>query len=144
MSDDPLPILAPGHFVPLGAMAFGTPGESATAVTGDTPLPVATRTLAAEVTPLTGTTSASETVGPFHPELSRPVILTLSGTWTGTVTLTRSVDGGATTATATLAVEPLAYSSNLQEPVWIETEAAASLWLDIALTDGTLAYRISQ
>lgn len=144
MSDDPLPILAPGHFVPLGAMAFGLPGGSATSVTRDTPLPVATRITAAEGLPLSGTTSATDIIGPFHPELGRPVILTLAGTWAGTVTLQRSIDGGSTIDAATLAGDPLVYSANLQEPVWIETEAGASLWLDIALADGTLAYRISQ
>jgi hypothetical protein len=72
-------------------------------------------------------------------------MLQLSGTWTGTVKLLRSSDGGTTKLPLTLAGAAWGqFTANCCEPVWEESETAATLWLDVALTSGTLAYRLAQ
>lgn len=96
-------------------------------------------------TPLTGTASASTVVGPFTPQLARDIILTLSGTWTGAVVVKRSVDGGTTKLPLTVGGSSWgSYAANCQEPVWLETEAGATYYLDITIATGTLAYRMAQ
>ncbi|MDE8650484.1 hypothetical protein [Novosphingobium album (ex Liu et al. 2023)] len=141
---EPTPILAPGQFVPIGALSFGALGGPATEVTPGTPLPVGSVLPPAASAPVAGTTSASQVAGPFIPELGRPVILALSGDWSGAVTLLRSTDEGETTLPATLAGDALVWRGNAQEAIWLETESGASLWLDVALTGGALSYRIGQ
>ena len=75
----------------------------------------------------------------------QPVVLQLSGAWTGTVTVQRSVDGGATRAPLTAGGQEWGvFTANACEPIWIEQEAAATLYLDVAIAQGTLAYRVSQ
>jgi hypothetical protein len=72
-------------------------------------------------------------------------MLTLSGTWTGTVKLLRSVDGGTTRLPVTSAGLPYgAFTANACEPVWEESEAAALLYLDVTLASGTVTYRMGQ
>jgi len=72
-------------------------------------------------------------------------VLTLSGTWTGQVQLLRSVDGGATRLPVTAAGQAYgAYSQNVCEPIWEESEAAATLYLGITVTSGTVNYRVGQ
>lgn len=110
-----------------------------------TPLPVAQAWRASETLPLSGSTSASGVIGPLSPDLGRPVWLTLSGTWSGTVTVKRSVDGGASKQALTLAGSPWAvFTANVQEPVAEESVSGAAYYLDVALSSGTLMYRMGQ
>jgi len=37
-----------------------------------------------------------------------------------------------------------AYSQNVCEPIWEESEAAATLYLGITVTSGTVNYRVGQ
>lgn len=139
------PIQAPAGFVPVQALSFGGIGGTATAVDGDNPLPVATRLGAAGTAPLAGTAAASGTVGPFAPQLGRPVWLTLSGSWTGTVQLMRSEDGGATLLPLTLAGAPWgSFTANCNEPVAEETVAGATYHLALTLGSGSVTYRVAQ
>ena len=141
----PNEILAPGGFVPQQAVVFARQDGTPTPVDPAHPLPVAApASRAAASTPLSGTASASTVAGPFVPDLGREVVLTLSGSFSGTVTLMRSVNGGASMLPATLAGRPLAWTAAINEIVWLETEAAATLYLQITLSTGTLAYRVAQ
>jgi hypothetical protein len=136
---------APAAFAPLQAVTFGSLGGAAVPVDAAHPLPVSTRPVAAQSTPLAGSAGASGLIGPFLPELGRPVWLSLSGSWSGTVTVRRSVDGGATTQPLTLGGAAWAsFTANANEPVAEEHEAAATYYLDVQIGSGTLAYRVSQ
>jgi hypothetical protein len=103
---------------------------------------------ASGVTPLAGTSSTTEVVGPFVPQLGRPIWLTLdfaTGSFVGTVTVKRSIDGGSTKHGLTLGgAADGVYTAFVNEQVAEETEAGATYYLDIARTSGTLAYRMAQ
>lgn len=143
MSLDP-PIVLPAGYVTGEAIAFSGSDDRAVMVTRAAPLPVAPTTVVATSTPLAGSASASTVVGPFVPQLGREIVLTLSGTWAGTVALQRSVNGGTTRLAATLGGAAMTWSGGVNEIVWVETEAGATLYLDAALTSGTLTYRVAQ
>lgn len=143
----PLPVSAPAGFAPLAAIGFTQADATLAPVSTATPLPVALQPLPPlpPVPPLEGTASGAAAAGPFAPEIGRPVILTLSGRWTGTVWLLRSADGGTTRTPLTVGGLPWAsFTANCCEPVWEEGSSGAELYLDIALSSGTLAYRIEQ
>lgn len=94
---------------------------------------------------LEGTSATTQVVGPFVPEPGVPVWLTLSGTWTGTVRVSRSVDNGATKHPLTAAGEPWAvFTTNCCEEVHDESESEAELYLDITRSSGTVEYRLAQ
>lgn len=138
-------VLTPARYIPPVALAFGAGDGDATFIDADHPLPVSQRLTPAGNTPLTGTASATGVVGPFSPVLGRPIWLSLSGTWTGTVTLKRSIDGGATMLPLTVASQPWGvFTANACEPVTEESESMATYHLDIVLASGTLAYRVAQ
>lgn len=108
------------------------------------PLPVAFGTAAAG-TPIAGSASVSGRYGPFAPANANPVIVTLGGTWTGTVRLVRSVDDGATVAGLMVAgSEWGAFTANGVEQAWVETESGATFYLMIELAAGTVDYRVAQ
>lgn len=98
---------------------------------------------------LTGTRAVSGTVGPFTPDVRwpvKPLWLTLSGNFTGSVQLLRSTDGGTTKL-------PLTYGDGTAKPVWTttlnaaiaeETVAGATYYLVITLTSGGVTYRLDQ
>lgn len=139
----PLPIQSPSGYAATRAVAFADTDGSALIASAATPMPVTL--LAAPATPLAGTAATSAIFGPYQPALGRDIVLTLSGTWTGTVRLLRSVDGGATKLPVTIGGAAWAqFSANCCEPVWDEPESAARLYLDIALTSGSLNYRLAQ
>ena len=72
-------------------------------------------------------------------------MLSLTGTWQGTVQLMRSVDGGVTRHPLTIGGFTWGrYTGNACEPVWDEQEEGVELHLDIALASGTIGYRIAQ
>jgi hypothetical protein len=139
-----IPIDIPASFVPAVAISTGQPGNAARFVDAANPLPVRP-VRGAATAPLTGTASASAQVGPFVPELDRPIHLSLSGSWTGRVRLLRSTDGGATREPLTLAGAAWAsFTANVNEVVAEESVAGVSYHLDLAITAGTIAYRVAQ
>lgn len=147
------PIIATANYITGEAVAYANPDGTAQLVSTTAPLPVNvsnTGPLLVSVSPPTTTAlSASATttgvVGPFQPVLGRAVVLTLAGTWTGTVKVVRSTDGGATRQPLTAAGATWAqFTGNCCEPVWEESDATAWLYLDITVASGTVNYRLSQ
>lgn len=99
----------------------------------------------ASSTPLAGSTSATATVGPFTPQLGRDIWITLSGTWSGTAQVLRSIDGGTTKLPLTVGGQSWAsYTANAQEPFGAENVSGATYYLAITITSGTINYRVSQ
>lgn len=138
------PILSPGGFVPQQAIAYADAG-GAVAVGVAAPLPVTARTIAADSAPLAGTATASVIVGPFVPQLARPIWLTLSGVWTGSAAVQRSGDGGATWLPLTAGGQPWGrFTANANEPVAEDSDGAATYRLVVTIASGALDYRVSQ
>jgi hypothetical protein len=139
----PIPIQSPSGYAATRAVVFADASGDAQIASAAAPLPVTFG--APSATALAGTSAASALLGPFQPVLGRAVILALAGTWAGTIKVLRSTDGGTTKLPLTVASAPWGqFTSNCCEPVWEESEAAATLWLDAALTSGTLNYRLAQ
>ena len=135
----------PAGFVPQYALAFGAVDGPAVAVHAANPLPVRAVQQAAAASALAGTLSASDTVGPFVPDLGRAIWISLSGSWSGTVDVLRSVDGGATKLPLTIGGERWGrFGGNANEAVADESEAGATYYLAVALQAGTLTYRVAQ
>ena len=140
-------IEAPAGFVPALGVSFGAIGTGATPVDPDHPLPVTAVAWqgAATTAPVAGTASAATLAGPFAPALGRPIWLTLMGSWTGTVKLLRSTDGGTTRLPMTIGGSGWgSFQGNCNEPVAEESVAGATYYLDFAVTSGTLSYRVTQ
>jgi hypothetical protein len=137
------PIQSPASYVPIRAAAYADLDGTSLLVSASNPMPVSIG--AAAAAPLTGSTAATGILGPWLPVAGRPVVLALTGTWSGTVSVKRSTDGGATKLPLT--VGGLAwgqFTANVCEPVWEESETGAALYLDVALASGTLTYRMAQ
>lgn len=139
-----VPIQFPGRFAPGVAVSFSdSSGESLT-VSQSSPLPVVAA-MATAPAPLSGSTTQAVIAGPFIPVRLRPVTLQLSGSWSGSVQVLRSVDNGVTKTPLTAAGSPWGvFSGNCCEPVWEEGEDLAAVYLDIAPTSGTVVYRLGQ
>lgn len=138
-----VPVSSPAGYAPLTAVGYSESDSSFSVVAADKPLPVNTFAVPAPAA-LAGTTATSGVAGPFIPVPARPVVLALSGTWSGTVRVLRSIDGGTTKLPLTAAGQPWGqFSSNCCEPVW-EEAAGASLFIEMALNSGTLTYRMAQ
>jgi len=145
MMDD-VQVEAPGGFVPQIALTFGARDGAAVAVDRANPLPTRAVTAAAGSVPLAGTMGESGVAGPFAPDLDRAIVVTLSGEWSGTVTLLRSSDGGATRRPLTF-IDGSAkgvWSNNVNTAVGEESVAGATYYLQFARGAGTLAYRVEQ
>ena len=143
MSELP-PSLAPAAYIPFTALACPA-GEESLAVGPDAPLPVTASFGSATSTPLGGTASSSTVAGPFTPDLGRSIWLTLSGTWSGSVEVKRSVDGGTTKLPLTAGgVAWSKFTANACEPVAEESRQDATYYLDIALVSGSLDYEVAQ
>lgn len=100
---------------------------------------------AATSSPLSGSATGTANIGPFTPQLGRPINLTLSGTWSGSAQLMRSVDGGTVKTGLTVGGTSWgSFTANANEPVWTESEAGATFYLAVSITSGTLTYRIAQ
>lgn len=147
---DPIPLQTPGGFAPAFALGLDDGTGHLSLVSNARPLPVlplgemGTGTMPAPA-PLTGETSVSALIGPFAPAPGRTIYLTLAGDWAGTVRLLRSIDDGATCHPLTLAGARWAhFTANACEPLWVESEEAATLWLDCTIAAGALAYRVAQ
>lgn len=139
-----IPVAAPATYAPLSAIGFADVDSTLAPVSADRPLPVSSATVPAPP-PLAASANASTTAGPFIPTSDRPVMVALSGTWTGTVNVLRSTDGGATRLPLTAAGQPWgSFTANCCEPVWQESVSGAALYLDIALSAGSLTYRVAQ
>lgn len=139
----PIPIQSPSGYATTRALVFADASGDAQIASAAAPLPVTLGSVATIA--LAGTTAANSMLGPYQPALGRAAMLSLTGTWSGTVKVLRSIDGGATKLPLTVAGSSWGqFSGNCCEPVWEESEAAATLWLDIALASGTLAYRLAQ
>lgn len=145
-----VPISYPARYAPGVALNFADTGGEATLVSQSNPLPV---TLAASSpntgttspAPLSGTAASPQVAGPFTALAGKPIVLTLSGTWTGTVQLLRSINGGATRHPVTAAGGAWArFAANACEPVWEENESGAQFYLDLAPATGTITYRMAQ
>ena len=144
-----VPISYPARYAPGVALNYADDGGNAVLVSQAAPLPVTlaavTGGTATPSPPLTGTTDVAITTGSYVPLAGRPLVLTLTGTWTGTVKLLRSINGGTTKLALTLAGTPWAeFSANVNEPVWEENETAAVFFLQFAPLSGTITYRLAQ
>jgi hypothetical protein len=106
-------------------------------------------------TPLTTTISdtAAHTLGPFAPQLSRHIWLTLNATAaaTGTAQLLRSNDAGVTKIGITQGGGGIASfqfsavtGAIVNEPILTETDATATYFLLITLTAGSVVVRVAQ
>jgi hypothetical protein len=138
------PLKTPAGYVPQMAIAFANIAGDAEMVSATNPMPIQEQPFVAAA-PLAGNASGSSQIGPFQPRAGRAIVLTLSGAWTGTVRLVRSVDGGTTKLPVTAAGLPYGvFTGNVCEPVWEESESAALLYLDVTLASGTLGYRLGQ
>lgn len=139
----PTPIQNPAGYAVTHAVAFADADGTLVPVDASTPLPV---TLGrAPTTPLAGTAASTALVGPYQPALGRPVMLVLTGSWTGSVKVLRSADGGTTRQPLTVGGSAWAqFSANVCEAVWEESESAATLYLDITLASGSITYRMAQ
>ena len=136
------PIHNPARFVPVYGVGFTAPTGTIDAVSRESPLPVSLAAPAA-AEPVSGSTSLDIVAGPFVPTPGAPVTLVLGGEWTGLVRVTRSTDGGATRHPLTVAGAPWArFTANACEPVWEESDPAATLYAEIAITSGSLDYRL--
>ncbi|MEO0031015.1 MAG: hypothetical protein RIS94_773 [Pseudomonadota bacterium] len=141
---DSRPISYPAGYVTSTAVGFADPVGNLSLVSAASALPVV-QTRSAAPAALAGQTSGSLLAGPFAPLRDVPIHLQLSGTWVGTVTVVRSADGGATRQSLTVGGQPWGkYTANANEVVWQEGEVGATFYLDIALTSGSVAYRVSQ
>lgn len=139
----PTPIQSPSGYAATRAMVFADVDGSALVVSAATPLPVAAA--AAATTPLADSAATSAVLGPYQPALDRDVVVALAGIWAGTVRVLRSTDGGVTKMPLTAGGGAWGqFTANCCEPVWSESESAARLYLDVALTSGSLAYRLAQ
>lgn len=151
----PIPIKTPAGYATPIALGFAAPDNSLTSVRSDQPLPVTFDTdhpLMVQMVsgsgapaPMKGELTDSAMQGPYTPAPGLPVLLTLSGDWQGEVRILRSTDQGATRSPLTAAGFPWAvFTDNACEPVWIENDRDATLYLDAAIESGTLSYRLAQ
>ena len=148
------PISLPAGYAPAFAIGYATQDGQLAVVDDNKPLPVSfanSQPIPVDMSggpvpaPLSGQADADTVAGPFVPAAGRPVFLTLSGNWEGSVQVERSTDGGATRHALTVAGLPWGgFTANACEPVWVENEADAQLYLAIEITSGTAEYRVSQ
>lgn len=137
----PQPISTPAGFAPVYAVGYSDSGNLST-VSNASPLPVAVAPRAPALA-LAGSATASGQFGPFAPAPGLATTLSLSGTWTGTVAVLRSTDGGATRLPLTAGGQPWArFTANCCEAVWEESDPQATLWLDVTLASGSVSYRM--
>ena len=143
MAED-IPVRFPAGYASASAIAYTSDSGDVVLVGGNEPLPVIMQPAAVPAS-LAGTTSQSVLAGPFVPAAGQPVVLQLTGEWTGSVILQRSTDGGATRVPVTAGgLAWGVFTANACEPVWVEQEADAELYLQIDIAQGALAYRLSQ
>jgi hypothetical protein len=150
----PSQVKLPAGYAPAFAIGYADESGNLVLAGAADPLPVALDSGTIEVQavesappppPLAGTASSSGLAGPFAPVAGRAVTLALTGTWEGSVQLSRSTDSGATRLPLTAGGLPWGlYSGNACEQAWFESEDGAELYLEIALSSGTVEYRLAQ
>lgn len=139
-----IPIEAPGGFAPVAAIGLDDGSGNVALVSAVAPLPTVALVPPAPAA-LTGSTATSMLAGPFIPAPLAPVYLTLSGEWQGTARVMRSTDSGVTLHPLTLGgVAWAEFTGNACEPVWIESDGSAALFLELVPTSGAVTYRVSQ
>lgn len=137
------PISVPAGFAPAYALGYADTNGQLALVSNSAPLPVTTS--APAPTPLVGQTGASDVIGPFSATPGRPIVVELAGDWAGTVRLLRSTDGGVTRLPLRVGGARWGeYSESGCEQAWTETEDGVAFYLDVALSSGAVAYRVSQ
>lgn len=138
------PVLSPARFVPVYGVGYATDSGEVSPVSNAAPLPVAAAPLPAATlpAPLAGVTSANLFVGPFAPVRGLPVTVTLSGVWQGLVRVLRTTDGGNNFSPLTVGgIAWAQFNANACETVWEENDPAAGLYLEMAISSGSLTYR---
>jgi hypothetical protein len=143
----------------VGTVNLGSLGGAATsanqAIGNATLTTLSAPFTAATSTPLTAAISdtATHALGPFTPQLSRQIWLTLNATAaaSGTAQLLRSNDGGTTRIGITQSGNIAASyqfsgvtGAIVNEPILAETDATAVYFLMITLTAGSITVRIAQ
>ena len=134
----------PASFVTSTAVGFADREGNLSVVSSSAPMPVVQARPSAPA-PMAGETRTSLLAGPFVPLPGAPIHLQLTGTWTGSVMVMRSIDNGSSRQPLTAGGRPWGqFSANVNEVVWEEGEAGATFYLDIKITSGSLNYRVSQ
>jgi len=143
----------------VGTVNLGSLGGAATSANqalGNASLAsISSPFVAATSTPLTTTISdtATHMIGPFTPQLSRQIWLTLNATVaaSGTAQLLRSNDAGTTKIGVTQGGGVAASfqfsavtGAIFNEPILTETDATATYFLSITLTAGSVTVRMAQ
>lgn len=143
----------------IGTVDLGALNGAATAA-NQTLTNVALATLssplaAATTTPLAATVAdtGAHVLGPFSPQLTRPMCLTVCATTaaSGTLQLLRSIDGGATKLGLTIGGQPWAtytFSGAIQavvnEQVWTPVSALETFYIAVTLSAGTVTINLHQ
>ena len=143
----PTPIQNPTGYAIPRAIAYADIDGSMLQVSSAAPLPVlvAAGGGSTATTPLAGSAASTSVVGPYQPAIGRAIMLLLTGTWTGTVKVLRSVDGGTTKQPLTINGTTWGqFTANCCEAVWDESENGARFFLDITLASGNVTYRVAQ
>ncbi|NBC37379.1 hypothetical protein GTZ99_12540 [Novosphingobium sp. FSY-8] len=101
---------------------------------------------AATSQPVSGTLSASGNSGEFTPQLARPIWVTLSGSWAGSVQLKRSINGGSTWQAITTGSGTVkgVWTGSVNAQITEETCSRAIYRLEATLTSGALTYEVYQ
>lgn len=111
-------------------------------------MPISTKNVMgfASSKPVSGTISTNGVSEVFDPELNRGMYLTLAGTWVGTVQVERSVDGGQTWSSTTIAGgQPwMLYTTNCDEVIDVPTDSNGKFRLKFTLSSGAAIYRLAQ
>lgn len=96
--------------------------------------------------PLTGSANASGATGALVPTVGYNLYLTLTGTWSGTVRVQKTVDNGInwTTVTAGGGAQIGVFTQNCDESVLKVTDPKARYRLQFTMTSGTVVYRLGQ
>lgn len=138
------PISAPAGYAPASAVGFSDEQNRLAVVSSAKPLPVSIAR-APSGQPIVGSATGAALAGPFVAESGLPITVLLEGSWTGTVKVLRSRDGGVTRHALLAGGMPWGeFTQPGCEQVWVEQESGVSFYLDIQLDTGTLAYRVSQ
>lgn len=136
----------------VDTLARGSSAATSTPVQGVATSAKYTPTAGADVT----AGAPSFVIGPFTPQIAREIWLTLIGTAAvGTAQLLRSTDGGGTKSAITdgtgNVIGAWAFGSGapltgpvVNAQIFKETDAAATLYLAVALSAGSLTYRAAQ
>jgi hypothetical protein len=143
----------------VGTVNLGSLGGAATSANqalGNAALAtISSPFIAATSTPLTATISDTNThaLGPFAPQYSRQIWLTLNATAaaSGVAQLLRSNDGGTTRIGVTQGGSVAGCyqfsgvtGAIVNEPILTETDATATYFLSITLTAGSVTVRVAQ